>query len=61
MFIYLLSCKYYFFTGLVLASELRSCVKAEVDGLDSPSLRVLTVSVDVKQHWTFLQQSSGAV
>ena len=31
-------------------SELRSCVKVEVVVLDSPSLIVLTVSVDVKQH-----------
>ena len=30
-------------------SELRSCVKIEVDVLGSPSLTVLTVSVDVKQ------------
>ena len=32
--------------------ELRSCVKVEVAVLGSPSLTVLTVSVDVKQHWT---------
>ena len=31
-------------------SELRSCVKVEVDVLVSPSLIILTVSVDVKQH-----------
>ena len=31
-------------------SELRSCVKVEVDVLGSPSLTVCTVSVDVKQH-----------
>ena len=31
-------------------SELRSCVKVEVDVLGSPSLIVRTVSVDVKQH-----------
>ena len=30
--------------------ELRSCVKVEVAVLGSPSLIVLTVSVDVKQH-----------
>ena len=30
--------------------ELRSCVKVEVDILGSPSLIVLMVSVDVKQH-----------
>ena len=30
--------------------ELRSCVKVEVAVLGSPSLTVLTVSVDVKQH-----------
>ena len=32
-------------------SELRSCVKVEVAVLGSPSLIVLIVSVDVKQHW----------
>ena len=32
------------------ASELRSCVKDEVDVLDSPSLLFLAVGVDVKQH-----------
>ena len=31
-------------------SELRSCVKVEMDVLGSPSLTVFTVSVDVKQH-----------
>ena len=31
-------------------SELRSCVKVEVAVLGSPSLIVLMVSVDVKQH-----------
>ena len=31
-------------------SELRSCVKVEVIVLGSPSLIVLMVSVDVKQH-----------
>ena len=31
-------------------SELRSCVKVEVAVLSSPSLTVLMVSVDVKQH-----------
>ena len=34
----------------VISAELRSCVKVEVDVLGSPSLIVLTVSVDVKQH-----------
>ena len=33
-------------------SELRSCVKVEGAVLGSPSLIVLMVSVDVKQHWT---------
>ena len=33
-----------------LYSELRRCVKVEVAVLDSPSLIVLMVSVDVKQH-----------
>ena len=32
------------------AAELRRCVKVEVDVLGSPSVIVLTVSVDVKQH-----------
>ena len=31
-------------------SEFRNCVKVEVDVLGSPSLTVLAVSVDVKQH-----------
>ena len=31
-------------------SDLRSCVKVEVDILGSPCLTVLLVSVDVKQH-----------
>ena len=31
-------------------AELRRCVKVEVDVLDFPSLTVLTISVDVKQH-----------
>ena len=34
-------------------SELRSCVKVEVAVLGSPSLIVLTVSEDLKQHWTW--------
>ena len=33
-------------------AELRSRVKVEVALLGSPSLIVLMVSVDVKQHWT---------
>ena len=33
-----------------LASEFRNCVKVEVAALGSPSLIVLIVSVDVKQH-----------
>ena len=37
------------FMGLI---ELRSCVKVEVAVLGSPSLIILVVSVDVKQHWT---------
>ena len=32
------------------SSELRSCVKVEVDVLGSPSLIVFTVSVDLMQH-----------
>ena len=32
------------------AADLRSCVKVEVAVLGSPSLIVLMVSVDVKQH-----------
>ena len=32
------------------AAELRSCVKVQVAVLGSPSLMILTVSVDVKQH-----------
>ena len=34
----------------LFATELRSCVKVEVAVLGSPSLIVLMVSVDVKQH-----------
>ena len=34
----------------LLVSELRSCVKVEVAVLGSPSLIVLVVTVDVKQH-----------
>ena len=36
-------------------SELRSCVKVEVDVMGSPSLIVLTVSVDVRQNRTELK------
>ena len=32
------------------AAELRSCVKVEVDVLGSPSLIVLMVAADVRQH-----------
>ena len=35
---------------VVQSSELRSCVKVEVSVMGSPSLIVLTVSVDVKRH-----------
>ena len=43
-------------------SELRSCVTVEMAILGSPSLMVLMVSVDVKQHWTWtvVFQSLGA-
>ena len=41
--------KLYIITTLS-ASELRSCVKVEVAVLGSPSLTVLAVSVDEKQH-----------
>ena len=34
-------------------AEFRSCVKVEVAVLGSPSLIILMVSVDVKQHWTW--------
>ena len=36
---------------LLLFSELKSCVNVEVAVLSSPSLIVLMVSVDVKQHY----------
>ena len=49
----------YFLTPEI--SELRSCVKEDVDVLGSPSLIVLLVSVDVKQHLKKFRQSSGAV
>ena len=35
----------------ISGSELRNCVKVEVDVLGSTSLIIRTVSVDVKQHW----------
>ena len=38
------------FDSITLLSEVRSCVKVEVAVLGSPSLIVLTVSVNVKQH-----------
>ena len=36
---------------IVLGSELRSCVKVEVDVLGSPVPNKPTVSVDAKQHF----------
>ena len=47
----------------VEGSELRSCGKVEVDALGSPSLKVLMVSVDVRQHLKkrLNVQSSGTV
>ena len=36
-------------SSMGLVSELRSCVKVEVDALGSLSLRVFMVSVDVKE------------
>ena len=36
-------------TAETKSSELRSCVKVEVDVLGSPSIIVPTVSVDIKQ------------
>ena len=38
------------FTYLLVATELRSCVKVEVAVLGFPSLISLMVSVDIKQH-----------
>ena len=35
--------------------EFMSCVKVEVVIMGSLSLTVLTVSVDVKQHWSWIQ------
>ena len=40
----------FFFSSVVVNSELRSCVKVEVAVLGSPSIIVLMVSVGVKQH-----------
>ena len=37
-------------TSVNIYTEVRSCVKVEVDVLGSPCLLVGTVSVDVKQH-----------
>ena len=42
--------KQYLKMKMVGSSELRRCVKVEVVARDSPSLMVLMVSVDVKQH-----------
>ena len=39
---------------LVEDSELRSCVKDEVDILGFPSLILHTVSVDLKQHGSYI-------
>ena len=39
--------------GEVVHSEVRSCVEMKVVVLGSPSLTVRTVSVNVKQHWTW--------
>ena len=50
------------YTGELLKfTELRSCVEAEVAVLGSPSLTVLMVSVDVRQHRTKNHPNSGAV
>ena len=40
--------------GVASFTELRSCVKVEVDVLSSPSVMVSTVSVDVRQDLTTL-------
>ena len=42
---------------LVVTSELRSCVNVEVAVVFAPSLTVLTVSVDVEQHWNSLSRA----
>ena len=46
--------------GVLVFPEIRSCVKVEVDVLGSPSLMVLTVSVDVTEatfnSWPFRAQ-----
>ena len=47
---------HYCLCGCQATSEFRSCVKVEAAVLGSPSLTVITVSVDVKQH-----QNSGVV
>ena len=41
------------YTGMKLFTEFRSCVKVQLAVLGSPSLIVPTVSVDVKQQWTW--------
>ena len=43
-------CIYIIIISYTESSEFRSCVKVEVAVLGSPSLIVLVVSVDVKQH-----------
>ena len=48
--------------GFRVRSEFRSCVEVEMAVLGSvPVLMSLTVSVDVKQHWTMLTHRSQFV
>ena len=49
------------FVANVIRSEYRSCVKVEVAVLGLSVLLSLTVSVDVKQHWTMLRHWSQFV
>ena len=51
----------YVMVRTILTTELRSCVAVELAVLGSPSLIVLMVSVDVKQHGTWLVVSVGHV
>ena len=46
--------RFRYWCDFVLLSELGNCVKVEVCVLGSLSLVVLMVSVDVKQHWTWI-------
>ena len=49
------------FTYIVVKSEPRSCVKVEMAVQGSPSLMILTVSVNVQQHWNTASKPRSCV